>query len=388
MTFTIYASEREAVEKRLSRIAKKAEKYGAALSYVFGNEYPREVKVYAIDYINQREYVARTFFAEAVDVEISGDSLIRANGWTAVARCEHGENENGEKMNIVTPFDGAEVPLSWYHAAPYCEHCRTKRERKITYFCRNENGDVKQVGSTCLHDYTGILPETAAAWAEVTDILDRGLDCTEEEFSRRGIERVYPVADILAAAVDSIEKNGYRAADKNDSTRADVIERLRGGVEASENGKQKAENILAWLDSYNGIDNLVMNCKIEAARGYEVARRIGRLVYSPVAYEKETEREKQKAKEKAANAASKHVGAVGERIKIKAQTARLITSWETVYGYTFLYKFTDDAGNIFVWFASSAADVADGVTVTGTVKAHGERDGVKQTTLTRCKLTK
>ena len=57
-----------------------------------------------------------------------------------------------------------------------------------------------------------------------------------------------------------------------------------------------------------------------------------------------------------------------------------------MYGTTFLYRFVDDAGNVFVWKASGAYNVFDGVTIKGTVKDHSEYQGVKQTVLTRCKI--
>ncbi|MBO6266973.1 MAG: hypothetical protein J6M06_01940, partial [Synergistaceae bacterium] len=94
------------------------------------------------------------------------------------------------------------------------------------------------------------------------------------------------------------------------------------------------------------------------------------------------------AREAAAQAeakASEHVGSVGQRITVSAATAKLLTSWEGTYGTTYLYKFTDESGNVFIWYASRPINVADGMTLKGTVKDHNERDGVKQTVLTRCK---
>ena len=66
-------------------------------------------------------------------------------------------------------------------------------------------------------------------------------------------------------------------------------------------------------------------------------------------------------------------------------SAKLLTSWEGMYGTTYLYKFTDDQGNVYIWYASRGIETHDGMTLKGTVKDHNERDGVKQTVLTRCK---
>ena len=108
----------------------------------------------------------------------------------------------------------------------------------------------------------------------------------------------------------------------------------------------------------------------------------------PLAYEsylKRKAREKQwEATRLAAAAASSHVGTVGQRITITAATAKLVTSWETLYGTTRLYKFTDNQGNVFVWRASRAIKISDGMAIKGTVKDHSEYNGIKQTVLTRC----
>ena len=102
--------------------------------------------------------------------------------------------------------------------------------------------------------------------------------------------------------------------------------------------------------------------------------------------ERKAEAEAREAERLDAAKASHHVGTVGERVEFVAKKAEFITSWETQFGRTFLYKFTDENGNVFVWFASGAFDEHNGITVRGTVKKHDERDGVKQTVLTRCKI--
>ena len=52
----------------------------------------------------------------------------------------------------------------------------------------------------------------------------------------------------------------------------------------------------------------------------------------------------------------------------------------------YLYKFVDEAGNIFIWYASRPIELHERMTLKATIKAHNERNGVKQTVLTRCKV--
>ena len=66
-----------------------------------------------------------------------------------------------------------------------------------------------------------------------------------------------------------------------------------------------------------------------------------------------------------------------------------MTSYETEWGSTTcVYKMTDGQGHIFIWKTSKYLphEETHGALMTGTVKAHSEYSGEKQTDLTRCKV--
>ena len=94
--------------------------------------------------------------------------------------------------------------------------------------------------------------------------------------------------------------------------------------------------------------------------------------------------EKQEIEKKKA-AKSSWVGTVGERVTLTSAEAKLLTSWDTMYGVTFMYQFTDEAGNIYIWKTGNIIEETR-VSLKGTVKAHGEFNGIKQTELTRCRV--
>ena len=82
-------------------------------------------------------------------------------------------------------------------------------------------------------------------------------------------------------------------------------------------------------------------------------------------------------------------GEIGKRVTIRG-TCECVTRWNTAYGCTSVYKFTNGE-NIFTWKTSLLIDedlVGTGklLTVTGTIKEHKEYRGEKQTELTRCKI--
>lgn len=84
---------------------------------------------------------------------------------------------------------------------------------------------------------------------------------------------------------------------------------------------------------------------------------------------------------------SSHVGTVGQRSELSAIVS-FVTSYQTAYGTSFVYGFKDTQGNIIVAKVTRCLPCLRGDTVSFTayVKAHSERDGVKQTIVNRIKM--
>ena len=152
------------------------------------------------------------------------------------------------------------------------------------------------------------------------------------------------------------------------------------------NAKKIGEAIAEWLRGLDTDSDLLRNCQNLVKQKFVKPSHFGYLAYLPVAYEREIRKAEARAARKSEAEKSGYVGHVGDRITFRANSAVLVTSWENMYGTTFLYKFADESGNILIWYASRTFDVKDGVKVTGTIKAHNERDGAKQTVITRCKV--
>lgn len=425
MTFTVYANMVQEVAKRLDRLAKKAAGYEIPFSYAVSEEHPQEVAVRKVDPATQTIQTVSTYTVAAVGFEVECDGLIKADGWTVCAKIEH-----GDKGNIVTGFGDHAVRPEWYTAAPNCDHCHINRFRSVTFICENDKGEYKQVGRTCLKDYTGISPATAAMWAEVQDLIDHGMDCTAEEWESHSSEKMYDLTSVLAHASDAIGEFGYRKSSEPGSTREQVMKRMMDCKNPSEAGLVEAQEVIDWLtgrskkvasedaelselwdkycadgddgderywgrfreinNAWDAVSDLERNCIPLALSGYTKANNVGRLAYMPVAYKKYQERMKREEDREAARKAvaetSAYVGGIGERLLVKLATAELITSWDGMYGTTWLYRFTDESGNVFIWYASRPCDAEGGATIKATVKDHKERNGVKQTILTRCQV--
>ncbi|CAM5334799.1 hypothetical protein SSTU70S_04926 [Stutzerimonas stutzeri] len=95
-----------------------------------------------------------------------------------------------------------------------CEHCNTKRNRKDGFLLRdNENGDYKQVGSTCLEDFTGINPAAALFLAQMSSVV-RLAEEDFEEFSGSGRINAVETREFLADVSFLASASGFVSAGK------------------------------------------------------------------------------------------------------------------------------------------------------------------------------
>ena len=81
-------------------------------------------------------------------------------------------------------------------------------------------------------------------------------------------------------------------------------------------------------------------------------------------------------------------GSIKDKVDLKAKLIRR-GDYDTMYGTTFVYTFEDAQGHQLVWKTSTwlEQEVDSQVALKGTIKAHSEYKGIKQTELTRCKVS-
>ena len=91
--------------------------------------------------------------------------------------------------------------------------------------------------------------------------------------------------------------------------------------------------------------------------------------------------------ERAADAAqSQWIGTVGERIEFIA-TVVFVTSYDSSFGPVTVTGLKDDAGNVIIQKGKGIAEKGERVAIKATVKDQIVREGVKQTIITRPKVT-
>ncbi len=321
-------------------------------------------------------------------MEVDADS-VRAPGWTLTAKVEHMDNGN-----LITTYPiGQPFPEAWRTCAPMCEHCRRNRDRNVTFMVRSDDGVTHQVGSSCLRDYTGINPASVIAFAEVVTFL-QSAEATGDQYDVERHGNLFPVRTATALAVAAIAKHGFVRSDAPGATAVRIRDELRDGYTPDAAAYTRADEIMKWAlspDLQPAEVLVAYDLRPLIEQGWCKLSHVGRIAYLPRDYEKwcehrERERQRQAAQE-AAKAGSHHIGTVGERITVPIRSAALVTSWDTNYGTTYLYRFMAADGATLVWFASSPCEVTGATKITGTVKKHDERDGVAQTVLTRCPLS-
>lgn len=393
MRYNIPVENIEELRKQATRIQKKAENHGCEIIYKEVGEFTEEVED------EERGTIIRKYIV----VEAEGEAKV--NGWVFAGTIEH--TAHGNILRSIS--NEHKIPERYKDAEPYCEHCHTKRARKDTYVVFNEEtGEFKQVGKSCLKEYTnGLSLEMAAMilqWlSEVEKHCNLGSGISRKEY--------FDVKNISKYFVETMRKYGWAnsswGADSTKSRAMDFYRYDRGAC-WSEYDKKRIKNMidevdfdknhttdeyiesaLNWAKSWDNKEwnDYRENLRIIANMDCCEYRHLGYLASLYMAYDKEMEREIKKMERAKTKADSAHIGQVGDKVSENIKEWKCLTAWDTQWGTTFMYEFTTEDGNLLIWKTGKFLDEeAEFKTVSGTIKAHNEFRGVKQTELTRCKL--
>lgn len=405
-TYVIPEDRREEVEKLVQKLQRKAEKYGNRLEVSMSKPHAAEVNYWEEDSFGEQRIV-HTDLVEAFDLTITSD-IVRNGNYQVIAMLEHLDGGN-----VVTTFGETEVKNAWRKAGCRCDHCKTNRDRKLTFIVFDGNTE-KQVGKTCLKDYCGIDPNGIGINNELRDVfLDYDInEIREYDPDRPVISRAYSALEVLALAIRTSKKQGYVKSEYPNSNK-EVMSRSYNMYHNLINPITPAERAEAEAMA-NGIMDIpendlhyqccvLSNVKAMLESHYCKASHFGYLAYAPIDYAKYQQKmEKQRQREAGLEAmkSSEYVGEIGKRQVFDISHFELVTSWETDYGMTYLYRFLTTNGDVLIWKASSVfgewvtkdngcMDFVEHKAVNrikATVKDHNERDGIKQTVITRCKI--
>ena len=422
--FNVLLFERERVEAALKTLAKRAARKGLTpVAWSWGKAFT--TRHHTHDSVCLGSGCGGCQDVARLPLTLVGEVPHYA-GWRFIAALEHLDGEN-----ITRTIEGEKLPREYRTRGPVCDHCQVTRRRSDTYVLQHDDGRVVQVGSTCIDDFLGCdhagkLADAASMLAVAYGIAGDG----EEGLGGGGAQRDFSLDSYLPIVAWAVEVQGWvsrRAAREQDSAAtadaswtfmtvpraateakvAPTAEHLATAVAAAEWAESLTD---AEIDAESG--DYLHNLRAIARNAYVNTKSAGLAASMVVAYQRHVARERRRS-ERAAGFVDTYVGEVGKRVTfglppklgkrgkplkgapvvLSASSVILdfVTGYDTDFGYLTVCKFKSAEGACLVWKSTSVGltreDVGKRFLVAGTIKAHTEYKGVKQTILSRCTLT-
>lgn len=386
--------------EKLEKIIKKYQRKGADITFAIGNKVIEKGTLFVNDAIH---HVSSTMpiDVECTEVFVEGSYIIA--GWQFVGTIEF--TENGNIIRLANSAYEGKVPLKYLHTPKICEHCGKIRNRKDTYLIMSDEGEFKQVGSSCLLDYTHGLD--ANTCASIMSCLDKVLDLTNldydyETFRGNGFSStglgVGNTQALKALAIGLVRAHGYvrsssGAGTANDLSNlffhnlpTDIEEELFSDVTpASEEEVLKIDEYAK--DYHESTNDYMRNASLAWSKKSLEFRDFGLITSFVGVYLKDM----QYKKEISTTRNNEYVGNIGDKITFKVASARVLyVKDNSMYSYyaqsTRVWEIIDTDGRTYKWSASFSVKIMPDDTITATIKGHSEYKSVKQTVITRGKI--
>ena len=374
MTYTIMANAVEKAKRVFNRYAKKAKAIGLKATFEVVKEYEKRVPRYEYDDVNHCAVKKGEVIIDVADVEINFPEY-KLGDYTVAAVIEHGEGDNN---NMVYPCGNYTIPTKYHTGKGVCEHCGTNHRRVKTVLLINNNEEFKQVGTNCLKEYTGVTEiGLIGAYEAITNYMEENL--ADRGFYGTATRFYVETFDYLARCIHIYTEYGYNTENKNKADNAKF--------EINEVDRNKAKEVIDFFEKFETTDTFLLNVKTAVTREFTKPVN-GFIAYAIVAYEKEVARIARENKRAEEVVNTVYYGNVGDKIELEV-TGKCIAGYDTQFGYTYIYRFTDNENHTFIWKTTNTIETNDegiftGI-VRGTIKEHNEYRGEKQTVLTRCK---
>mgnify|MGYP000132529642 CR=1 FL=1 len=328
--------------------------------------------------------------------------IIRMGTWEVIASIET-LPPAGRLAYVLTDDPQSLAAVGHYRDGPsMCEHCNKKRARNDTYVLRSPGGAFKQVGRSCLKDFTGIDPAAALFLAKMYEFLNFNDDRPMADWD----VSLVGTTEYLAQVLFLIEKLGFhsksKVADeggvatvemslKFDKLIEEAPEWVPQFADAFERLSAQAKAVQAWFAAKTETGTNFFDSNVKSLLANSVlpldARALGFVCAGVNAYLKS----QQEAKE-SLELPSKHVGKPGDKLKAEVRLIRR-AAFPGFRGLIWLLVMRDDEGNLFVWRTGSPPDCLIycdpdlfSFQISFTVKEHSEYRGKLQTDILRVKV--
>jgi len=402
----IPAGNLEIAQGRVDKLNKRAAKLGVALLCLEATEpYQKTLMVpqNRMDPESKRVPIQVPY----VKVTLIGESP-KLTGWTVQAQLERIEDA-GVVVNVLP---GQTIDEAWRTRESWCDHCGTKRRRLTTYVLRDEAGKAIQIGGDCLRDFQG------HDISKVLDFAFESMGCLDdlEDWGSGGAQNTLWAADYLGWVAQAVREDGWlsrsKAREEGKTATADIAfnvlcDFIHGrGKDKPEpptaDDFAKAVACIKWVREEVAPKlqktDYEHNLALVLSRDVVNLKHLGIAASAVAAWERSENRRVEREKKFADEKKSVFQGEIGKRQLFTGLTLVFSKIFEGDFGSKTLLKFKDEAGNIFVWWASGekvgfededgkqhGGDFVRGESydLVATVKRHEEFRGIKQTTVNR-----
>jgi len=418
-------------------------------SYIMNNTVTdnyEEIKTELKKHDNVNGFNPCTIISQEVEVfEINIIEEVKPeNEWEILGVIDHVESLVISAPNKQIPHELIPHNLS---DSSNCDHCHTKRQRNKTMFVQNKDThETKQVGGTCIryylgYDYERILTLITELDLFRTDFGESGGWDDEDWYDGFGGGYYNPEDEIVSvsdsvkyffwfvknkgytskASAERFNMNNTDGREKN-STSQDITQYLRyinvpprGGSsrdakdameEWMEDNKKYQDIIKKASNEYYDImkkfieeryrdNNFLVNSRNFFITGGVKIKHLRYVISTCSMYWGMKLAEDAKNVKKEETLKSNFVGEVGEKVPLLNLTIQNISGFEGSFGWTNIYRLTDDKGNIFTKFGtinprfitddSEVTEIEKGaiVSFTAEIKKHDTYRDAKQTVLGR-----
>ena len=422
-TYMIPEENIENLEKKFNAAARKIHKINPALEPTMtkGDHtivLVRKIVLRPCDCRSEATVKEIPYEARKIELEIPEEAVFAENNWAFGGSVEPSgvEGKNFVNVNLSGKDLGFIVPTRYFSSNPCtCDYCKTNRKRNKTYLVVNrETGEWKQLGKECLKLFVaGIDVDAIATFESFIKEAEDAANPGDEFFYNRRLGFV-KVADALALACAVYRERGYLATrdsvgNPNDFSNKNIVQRKLAHKYGFDNDflnitnsvRSEIDKIDLKIDSAIAREDVEVavemvsrfpddtyynNLKVIVSNEYIPLNKLGLLVSIPKAIDRyEEEKKRQEEKERLATE-SNYIGGVGDKIEVDFVSGREAACCETQFGLLHIYEFKDASGNVIVWKSSSGKEIPESGKISGTVKAHEEYNGVKQTVILRAKI--
>lgn len=330
--------------------------------------------------------------------------IVKLGNWQVVGNLD--AHADGNLAYALT--DGADdnAALNRYAGESICcEHCNVKRKRISSFVLRDgASGQYKEVGSSCVEDFTGIDPAAALFLAKMHASV-RVVEGEFDEFSKSGRSNAVSTRYFLAVVNAITQTSGFVSNAKAEAESGvlaptwDVAlgclldrNRIKQDLEPH---LEHADRIRAWFSAKDdlGLTSFERNVKLLLGADALAIKR-QHLAIAAAAVPSYWRGMGASSRAAAPVRPSQHVGTVGQKMTAELLIERAIPI-ETQFGVVDLVLLSDAEGNKLVWKTRALSyeirqRVMDGekisVKASFKIKSHDEYKGTMQTFVTHLKV--